>query len=461
MSIAISWTNGRRAFVFSDGLLVSGDGSIAGRDRKKFFRTRGGVLVAACGFLGLCEAVERETANLDCGFSETVCRLSEFVQTANKEHSANSISRPLGALAVGRDAGWIKSANIFADGTDIHSGTCFQYLSAAEDAESAIHKVGLALQVASAEDAEKYCRELIEHLSTEFPARIGGEIFSDALSADECFAPLNKQASLAGAGATSPFSYSSPSGGASVTWTWTAFSLPLPDGSAISVPASTSGTQITVSGLTASTTYYFGIYYTVATGVVHIVLSDMSSGTAKQSLAQQVQTVNADGNIGIGVNVPATTGSSGGGSTGGGGGGSTCPSIAQLVETRERGFIPAGTIEVGMHLRGWHDDEWNEVLSVEIKPSTILAVKIAGEQFRVDANHKWLLFCEHEPTCEDCWIGSWELTLNTPLRGTDGNAHYAESISRIGKGEYAELNVETHRFRLGKVIGHNLITNLQ
>jgi hypothetical protein len=131
---------------------------------------------------------------------------------------------------------------------------------------------------------------------------------------------LNNQGSVVGAAANT-FSYTSTT--TSITWTWSAFTAYNPDGSTLSVAANTGGTAFT--GLTSSTTYYFGFYVVVSTGVCHVVLSAASSGTAACT-AQQIATVfNGDGNDGVNWNVTAATTSSGsGGGSGGGIGGGGC-----------------------------------------------------------------------------------------------------------------------------------------
>ena len=139
---------------------------------------------------------------------------------------------------------------------------------------------------------------------------------------------LLAQGSISSAGVQT-FSYSSTS--TTIKWTWTAFTIYNPDGSSYSVPANSTGT--TFSGLTASTTYNFGFYVTVSTGICTVILSDVSGGTGASSAAQIQQTINGDGNVGINWNVPVATTSSGsgGGSGGGGGGGQHCFSPNTLL----------------------------------------------------------------------------------------------------------------------------------
>jgi hypothetical protein len=155
---------------------------------------------------------------------------------------------------------------------------------------------------------------------------------------------LSGQGSIANVSADT-FSYSSTT--TSVTWSWTAFTIYCPDGSTISV--GTTGSPAAFTGLTLSTTYYFGMYATLngdGTATAHVVKSDVSSGTAVQSLAQVVQVVNADGNVPIWVNRTAATPASGTGGGSGGGGSMSCFSPNTRVKT-QRGDIPIVDVKPG------------------------------------------------------------------------------------------------------------------
>ena len=89
-----------------------------------------------------------------------------------------------------------------------------------------------------------------------------------------------------------------------ITVSWTAFDIYAPDGTVYSVPANSTGTTFT--GLAASTTYYFAAWYNIATQLLTIALI----GTAPGSLQYQIQTVQADGNVGVAVNFTFQTTSS-------------------------------------------------------------------------------------------------------------------------------------------------------
>lgn len=111
----------------------------------------------------------------------------------------------------------------------------------------------------------------------------------------------------------STFSYTSTA--TSITWSWSSFTVYNYDGSSITVASNSQ----TFTGLTASTTYFFGFYVNVQTGALTVVLSDLGGGKAESSVAQVTQTLNGDGNIGINYNITAFTPASGTSSGSGGG----------------------------------------------------------------------------------------------------------------------------------------------
>jgi putative tail protein/Hint domain-containing protein len=154
--------------------------------------------------------------------------------------------------------------------------------------------------------------------------------------------PMNQQGSLP-AGSNPALSYTSNS--SSITWTWTAFTVYNLDGSSYSVAANSGGT--TFSSLSSSSTYYFGFYAVVSTGICSVILSDVNGGKSDESAQQLVTVIQGDGHSAVAWNVPASTtasGSGGGGGHGGTGGG--CFTGNTLVKT-SRGNVRIGEIEPG------------------------------------------------------------------------------------------------------------------
>lgn len=171
---------------------------------------------------------------------------------------------------------------------------------------------------------------------------------------------LNNQGSLATITGIN-FTYTSTT--TSITWSWSAGVIYNLDGSQISVAGSS---YAAITGLTASTTYFFGAYYDIASGQVVVEKSDTTSGTAKCSLAQQAQDFNLDGRVPLAVNFTGSTTSSGGGGGTGGGIDHGCFSENTRVRTR-RGLTPFAEIKAGDYVLTARFT-WRKVLGVTRNP---------------------------------------------------------------------------------------------
>ena len=159
---------------------------------------------------------------------------------------------------------------------------------------------------------------------------------------------INQQSSIV---TFSDYTLSYSSTTTTLTWSWGAFDIYFPDGSTISVAASSgsvtthsnSGVATSVSnrpieftGLSASTTYYYSPFVIINGNSATVAI--LATGTSAPTLAQQVQTVNGDGNCALNssVYVTAATPSSGtGGGSGGGGGTHGCFTGNVGVQTPE------------------------------------------------------------------------------------------------------------------------------
>lgn len=132
------------------------------------------------------------------------------------------------------------------------------------------------------------------------------------------------------------------------------------------------------------------------------------------------------------------------------GGGGGCPAAWQLMETLERGFIPAREIEVGMHLRDIQDGLWNKVTVAYIAKAPIYRTTINGNDFDVDDSHQWYVG-------NDVWKVVTEVKKGDKLEGTEGEVLTVDdNILLFGEEEYMHLNCENQRFVMGtNVIGHN------
>jgi hypothetical protein len=132
------------------------------------------------------------------------------------------------------------------------------------------------------------------------------------------------------------------------------------------------------------------------------------------------------------------------------GGGGGCPAAWQLMETLERGFIPAREIQVGMHLRDIQDGLWNKVTVAYIAKAPIYRTTINGNDFDVDDSHQWYVG-------NDVWKVVTEVKKGDKLEGTEGEVLTVDdNILLFGEEEYMHLNCENQRFVMGtNVIGHN------
>lgn len=273
---------------------------------------------------------------------------------------------------------------------------------------------------------------------------------------------LSSQGSLTGGGDNSLFSYSATTSSLSF-WNAAGGDYPLPNGGTQSTPAtgSSSSPAWSFTGLSTSTTYHFGAYLDLRDNTVHLLMSDVSGGTAPGSQEWLMQKIQGDNHFPLFSDWQVATTASNGGSGGGSGGGGTptCPAEDQPIETRERGFIPAGELQPGMHVRGWQN-EWNEILEVRPVDGWLHFVKIGGELFHVDLNHRWLPAGVSPDAAIEQWARSADLKTGDLLQGADGNSHAVESVAEPHQGRYVELRAERQRFRLGRVIAHNFLTTI-
>jgi hypothetical protein len=265
---------------------------------------------------------------------------------------------------------------------------------------------------------------------------------------------LNNQGSITGSSAGGIFSYTTTT--TSITVTWVAGTIYLPDGTSISIPANSTG--VTFSGLTGGSTYYIEAYWDVVTSAVVA----QNNGTGAASRQYLIQTLYGDQHIPLAQDWAITTSASGGGSGGGGGSGTTCPADEQVIETLERGHIPAAQVMASMHVRG-ADGGWKRVTAARSEPGMILTYRIGGEDISVDVDHNWLRPGGNylRPT-EDLahWTPTRLLHPGSQVQGVSGPL----TVERIGKarpGSYRRITVEPgpdgdRTFRAGRAIVHNI-----
>jgi len=136
--------------------------------------------------------------------------------------------------------------------------------------------------------------------------------------------------------------------------------------------------------------------------------------------------------------------------SGGQGGGGGCPAAWQLMETKERGFIPAREIVVGMHLRDPQIGVWNRVNVAYVSRAPIYRTIIDGVAFDVDNSHKW-------PVGNDTWKQVVDIKPGDTLEGVNNKTLFVnDNYLLLKDAEYMHLNCDNHRFVMGSdVIGHN------
>ena len=140
--------------------------------------------------------------------------------------------------------------------------------------------------------------------------------------------------------------------------------------------------------------------------------------------------------------------------TGLGVGNGGCPAAWQLMETKERGIIPASEIKVGMHLRDSDDGVWNVVTTAYLSNAPIWRTVIDGDTFDVDESHLWYIG-------NGAWKSVKTLSAGDMVESSTGTKLIVESNSLYKEdGEYMHLNCHNYRFLMGgKVIGHNSNTH--
>ncbi len=244
------------------------------------------------------------------------------------------------------------------------------------------------------------------------------------------------------AGITTVPSYTSTS--SSITISVPAYTFTRSDGGTWSTP-STSPSPFT--GLSASTTYHFNIWYVIATNTVVVTKYSTSALTPAQRAAAV-----ADGLVPIYIDFPATTPASGSGSGGGGaggGGGVQCPATHQQIETLERGFVRADELQIGERLRDpWQG--WNVIEKLMVRPTVIYRITTDEESVDVNDTHAVL-------SAQGDWRVVTDLRPGVELMPIPGEPPpVVRAVERIGEGEYVAIQCERHRYVLGRHLAHNI-----
>lgn len=262
---------------------------------------------------------------------------------------------------------------------------------------------------------------------------------------------LNQQGSIPPVGGMPAISWTQSAGAGpatdQITFTTTATTIWLGSGQSIPLPAM----NIVVTGLTNSVspspthTYYFDFAFDIPSGQW---IQNHGAADTQLSIQQQTQDCFADGRIQAApTNTPIVTLAVGGGGGGGSGGGG-CPAVDQSIETLEHGYIPAGALEPGLHLRDPENGGWNEILKLALMPTTVWEIQTRDERIRVNRSHAIM-------GVDGRWISANELEPGTRVKTYPRGETEILATRELGPGRFASIICDRHRYVLGKTFGHN------
>jgi hypothetical protein len=252
-----------------------------------------------------------------------------------------------------------------------------------------------------------------------------------------------------------------------ITWTWSGLIVLCIDGTSISIVDNTTG--YTVSGLHASTPYYFSPYISafVNPGRISFVSHPtVGQGTDKIAMLGNSDEFNREQNqqdriaLSSGPIVITTPAAPSAGNPpsglGGGGGGSGCPRFGQMVHEKIRGIVPIETVVPGEYLLG-ENGQWLRVKRADHKK--------CNEFIRI-TDHRGCAI-EHDPSTQMKLDGgeivhSYDLTMRDLIvtRNGVGRIVKIEMIFEDGWKVVIELEAP-HMFLCGTngphILAHNTI----
>ena len=120
-----------------------------------------------------------------------------------------------------------------------------------------------------------------------------------------------------------------------------------------------------------------------------------------------------------------------------------------MVQTQESGWIKAGDVKVGMHLRGIKTD-WTKVYGIRIVSAPIWRCVINNvEIFDVDANHAWLM-------PDGSWKSIQKLKTGDKIKAATGTGTGTiTALYFLKRGDYAHLTVEGQHYAMSAYGAHN------
>jgi hypothetical protein len=263
--------------------------------------------------------------------------------------------------------------------------------------------------------------------------------------------PTSSATSYGNYGSTPTATYSK------ITASWSSATVYFPSAASLAIAAGSATVYVAglggidpLSHLTPSQSYYLNAWIVEATAAVTLFY------TPNALQVNEAQALFNDGLVSICVNQGPTTtpAQPGSGSTNGSAytpPPPTCPAVGQIIQTK-RGFVKAEEIVVGDDLLDWDDDAYNRVNAVKIVRSEIFRVVIGTEEFRVDRNHQWVV--NHGKW----WWPMHSLVVGDLVTAADGGEDVVTEIESLGDGEFVGIDCERHRFRMGRLIAHNMVT---
>lgn len=185
MSFAIVFHNQEGGWVASDGLMRDyASGAALSAERKKYFRTAGGAIVACCGFDAVCRDLEERFRDSTGGFEELLPKLEEFAHRIYATRTALPGARPLGIILAARDrAGRWRSCKIVDHRAQFsNDGWTGPWLGAEDQLHSVLPAWGEKL-VAAPEDARpELMRQMVAAAAAACPTKIGGTVYVEPLA---------------------------------------------------------------------------------------------------------------------------------------------------------------------------------------------------------------------------------------------------------------------------------------
>lgn len=232
----------------------------------------------------------------------------------------------------------------------------------------------------------------------------------------------------------------------SITFTTPVTTVPLGSGQTLSLPA----LNQTITGLTNSVnpspthTYYWDIAFDIPSNSWVVTHGAVDT---HRTASEQIGDCYADGRVACAIDFGIAT-LVGGGSGGGGSGGGSCPAVDQLIETLERGLIPAGELEVGQHLRDPDNGGWNEIEDVVVLPTIVWEIETPEETIRVNRTHA-------VKGVRGWWRDVESLQPGDLLKRYPSGEMPVVATREVGRGLFASITCERHQYVLGKSFGHN------